>query len=438
MSYKYKFLNSAKGELMKISKLKKSVVLLGMLLLVVTLFAAGCGAAEQGEANKESASGSSSSEGSGDTIKVGILHSLSGTMAISEVSLRDAELMAIEEINANGGVLGKKLEPVIEDGASDWPTFAEKTKKLIQQDKVATIFGCWTSASRKAVLPVVESLNGLLWYPVQYEGLESSKNIFYTGAEPTQQIVPAVTWLLENKGKKMYLLGSDYVFPRTANKIIKEQLKAEGGELAGEEYTPLGHTDYSTIITKIKAAKPDVVFNTLNGDSNVAFFKQLKDAGITAKDLPVLSVSIAEEEIRGIGAANLIGHYAAWNYFQTTKTGENEKFVAAYKKAYGADRVTDDPIEAAYIQVYLWTMAVEKAGSTDVNKVREAAKGIEFDAPEGKVKIEGENQHIWKTVRIGEVMADGQFKEVWSTDGPIRPDPYLKQFDWAKGLSTGQ
>lgn len=277
-----------------------------------------------------------------DTIKVGILHSLSGTMAISEVSLRDAELMAIEEINAAGGVLGKKIEPVIEDGASDWPTFAEKAKKLLQSDKVATVFGCWTSASRKAVLPVFEENNGLLWYPVQYEGLESSPNIFYTGAAPNQQIVPAVEWLLENKGKKFFLLGSDYVFPRTANKIIKAQLSAMGGEVIAEEYTPLGHTDYSTIVNKIKSAKPDVVFNTLNGDSNVAFFKQLKDAGITAEDLTTCSVSVAEEEIRGIGAENMKGHLVSWNYYQTTDTPENKEFVSKYKAKYGNDRVTDD------------------------------------------------------------------------------------------------
>ncbi|QDR81740.1 urea ABC transporter substrate-binding protein [Sporomusa termitida] len=371
-----------------------------------------------------------------ETIKVGILHSLSGTMAISEVSVKDAELMAIEEINAAGGLLGKKIEPVIEDGASNWTTFAEKAKKLLQQDKVATVFGCWTSASRKAVLPVFEENKGLLWYPVQYEGMESSPNIFYTGAAPNQQIVPAVEWLLQNKGKKMFLLGSDYVFPRTANKIIKEQLKAMGGELIAEEYTPLGHTDYSTIINKIKASKPDVVFNTLNGDSNVAFFKQLKDAGITAKDLTTCSVSVAEEEVRGIGAANMEGHLVSWNYYQTTDTPENKEFVKNYKAKYGADRVTDDPIEAAYIAVYLWAEAVKKAGTTDIEQVKEAAKGIEFKAPEGLVKIEGENQHIWKPVRIGEVTADGLIKEIWSTGQTVRPDPYLKTYDWAKGLSN--
>ncbi len=401
------------------------------ILLAVSMLLAGCGGAKTGDSN-----GAASSSGSGDTIKVGILHSLSGTMAISEVSVKDAEIMAIDEINAAGGVLGKKLQPVIEDGASDWPTFAEKAKKLLQNDRVATVFGCWTSASRKAVLPVFEQNNGLLWYPVQYEGMEASPNIFYTGAAPNEQIVPAVEWLLQNKGKKFFLLGSDYVFPRTANKIIKAQLNAMGGELIAEEYTPLGHTDYSTVINKIKSTQPDVVFNTLNGDSNVAFFKQLKDAGITADDLTTLSVSVAEEEIRGIGADNIKGHLVSWNYYQTTDTPENKEFVKKYKEKYGADRVTDDPIEAAYDGVYLWAAAVEKAGSTDVDKVKEAAKGLEFKAPEGLVKIEGENQHLWKPVRIGEVQADGLIQEIWSTGEAVKPDPYLKSYEWAKDLSN--
>lgn len=419
---------------MLVRRLLKRWIPIAAMVLILGLVVSGCGGSEP----KKDESEKTTSESSSDTIKVGILHSLSGTMAISEVSVRDAELMAIDEINASGGILGKKIEPVIEDGASDWPTFAEKAKKLLQQDKVATIFGCWTSASRKAVLPVVEENNGLLWYPVQYEGLESSKNIFYTGAEPTQQIVPAVSWLLKNKGKDFYLLGSDYVFPRTANKIIKAQLKAEGGNLVGEEYTPLGHTDYSTIINKIKSAKPKVIFNTLNGDSNVAFFKQLRDAGITSKDIIVMSVSAAEEEIRGIGAANMAGHLAVWNYFQTTDTPENKTFVEKYKAKYGQNRVTDDPIEAGYFGVYLWAEAVKKAGATDVDKVREAAKsGVEFKAPEGLVKIEADNQHTWKTVRIGEVQADGQFKELWSSGSPVKPDPYLKGYAWAKELSAG-
>lgn len=411
------------------SKMKKSATITMTALFVSSALLSGCG-------NSQVSQSSDTGTDSKDAIKVGILHSLSGTMAISEVSVKDAEMMAIDEINAKGGVLGKKIEPVTEDGASDPAVFAEKAKKLLQQDKVATIFGCWISASRKAVLPVVESNNGLLWYPVQYEGMESSPNIFYTGAAPNQQIVPAVDWLLKNKGKKFFLIGSDYVFPRTANKIIKAELQAEGGQVVGEEYTPMGHTDYSTIINKIKEEKPDVVFNTLNGDSNVAFFKQLKDAGITEKDLITCSVSIAEEEVRGIGAENMAGQLVSWNYYQTTDTPENKDFVTNYKARYGQDRVTDDPIEAAYDAVYLWAAAVEKAGSTDVDKVKEAAKDLEFKAPEGTVKIEGENQHLWKKVRIGEVQPDGMIKEVWSTPDPIRPDPFLKTYDWAKGLAN--
>lgn len=370
----------------------------------------------------------------GDSIKVGILHSLSGTMAISETSVRDAEIMAIDEINARGGVLGKRITPIQEDGASDWPTFAEKARKLIQSDQVVTVFGGWTSASRKAMLPVFEQLNGLLWYPVQYEGLESSPNIFYTGAAPNQQIVPSVEYLLKDGKTKFFLLGSDYVFPRTANEIIKAQLAAQGGTVAGEEYTPLGHTDYTTVIAKLASAKPDVIYNTLNGDSNVAFFKQLKDAGFSSDSMLTLSVSVAEEEIRGIGPENMVGHLTAWNYFQTTNTAENKKFVADYKAKFGANRVTDDPIEAGYIAVQLWAKAVEKAGSTDIAKVKEAAKGIELAAPEGPVRINGENQHISKIVRIGKARADGQFDEVFSTGTPVEPDPYLKTYDWAASL----
>lgn len=422
--------------------------------LIVALLLAACGApattmpageassaaaveasAAPAEAASAAAEASSAAESSGETIKVGILHSLSGTMSISEVSVRDATMLAIDEINAAGGVLGKQLVPVVEDGASDWPTFAEKAKKLIQQDEVDVVFGCWTSASRKAVLPVFESLNGLLFYPVQYEGLEESPNIFYTGAEPSQQIVPAVDYLLEQGNKKIYLLGSDYVFPRTANKIIKAQLEAKGGELAGEEYTPLGATEFSTIISKIQAAQPDAIFNTLNGDSNVAFFKQFKDAGFTPESLPVLSVSVAEEEVRGIGADNVAGHLVAWNYYQTTDTPENKKFVEAYKAKYGADRVTDDPIEAGYFGVYLWKLAVEKAGSTDVAAVKAASDGIEFAAPGGMVKLDGATQHTWKTVRIGQIREDGLIDEVWSSGEPVQPDPFLKQYDWAASLA---
>jgi len=370
-------------------------------------------------------------------IKVGILHSLSGTMSISEVSVKDAEIMAIEEINAAGGVLGKQIMPVIEDGASDWPTFAEKAGKLLDVDKVAIVFGCWTSASRKAVLPVFESKKGLLYYPVQYEGLEASPNIFYAGATTNQQIIPSVEFLLKEKQKtKFFLLGSDYVFPRTANKIIKAQLKAAGVEVVGEEYTPLGATEYSTVISKISASGADIVYNTLNGDSNVAFFKQLKDAGLSAEQLLTLSVSVAEEEIRGIGPENMVGHLTAWNYFQTTNTPENTTFVAAYKKKYGDNRVTDDPIEAAYFMVYLWAAAVTKAGSTDVEAVRAAAKGLTYQAPEGLVTFDGENQHVSKIARIGEAQADGMFKEIWTSGEPIKPDPFLKTYTWAADIAS--
>jgi len=382
--------------------------------------------------------GAATTAPAGNTIKVGVLHSLSGTMSISEVSVRDATLMAIEEINAAGGVMGKKLEPVIEDGASDWPTFAEKAKKLLLQDQVAVVFGCWTSASRKAVLPVFEQNNGLLFYPVQYEGLEQSPNIFYTGAEPTQQIIPGVDYLLKQGYKKIYLLGSDYVFPRTANKIIKAQLAATGGELSGEEYVQLGGTEFSTIISKIQTAAPDAIFNTLNGDSNVAFFKQFKDAGFTAESLPVMSVSVAEEEVRGIGAENIAGHLVAWNYYQTTDTPENTKFVAAYKAKYGAERVTDDPIEAGYFGVYLWKAMVEKANSTAVADVKAAAATgeISFAAPEGLIKVDGDTQHTWKIVRIGKIRDDGLIDEVWSSGKAVEPDPFLKTYSWAADLAS--
>ncbi len=374
--------------------------------------------------------------GESGVIKVGVLHSLSGTMAISEVAVKNAELMAIDEINKAGGVMGKQLQPVVQDGASDWPTFAEKAKLLLQNEKVAAIFGCWTSASRKAVLPVVEQLNGLLYYPVQYEGLEASKNIFYIAAPPNQQIIPAVTYLLQQKMTNMYLLGSDYVFPRTANKVIKAQLKAEGGATVAEDYTPLGNTDYSAVVAKIKSAKPQAVFNTLNGDSNVAFFKQLKAAGFTSETMPVLSVSVAEEEVGGIGVDNFKDQLTAWNYFQTVPGAKNEKFVADFRQRYGKDKVTDDPIEHAYSAVYLWAKSVEKAKSIEVEKVRAAADGVEFDSPQGMIKIDGETQHIYQKAMIGKATADGQFKVVWdSGDKLLKPDPYLKTYAWGASVT---
>ncbi|WP_329092032.1 MULTISPECIES: urea ABC transporter substrate-binding protein [unclassified Streptosporangium] len=400
---------------------------------VVALAAALAACGSEAPAGTDAASAG----GGEDGIKVGILHSLSGTMAISEVTVRDSELLAIEEINAAGGVLGKKLIPVVEDGASDWPTFAEKATKLIRQDKVATTFGGWTSASRKAMLPVFERSKALLWYPVQYEGLESSPYIFYTGATTNQQIIPGLDYLKEQGKKKIFLVGSDYVFPRTANKIIKAYAAANGMEILGEEYTPLGHTEYSTLTNKVVQAKPDAVFNTLNGDSNVAFFKQLNSAGVTAEQMPVLSVSVAEEEVKGIGVDNIAGHPVAWNYYQTTENPANEKFVAAFKAKYGADKVTSDPMEAGYNAVYLWAEAAKKAGSVEVEAVRKAAGGIALERPEGLVTIDGENQHMYKTARIGVIQPDGLIKEVWNSGKPIKPDPYLKGYPWASGLANG-
>ena len=407
---------------------RRCLAVLGAVLAVGVV---GCG-------DSEDTASTSTSGGapSGNTIPVGILHSLSGTMAISEVSVRDAELLAIEEINAKGGVLGKKIKPVVEDGASDWPTFAEKAQKLISQDKVAATFGGWTSASRKAMLPVFERNKALLYYPVQYEGLEASPYIFYTGATTNQQIIPGLEFLQNKlKVKTLFLVGSDYVFPRTANKEIKAWAKAHNMKIVGEEYAPLGNTEYATTINKIKEAKPDAVFQTINGDSNVAFWKQFKDAGLDAKKLPVISVSTAEDEVKGVGIDNIVGQYVAWNYYQTTKGAANDKFVKAFKAKYGQDRVTDDPIEAGYVGVYLWAKAVEKAGTTEVEAVKAAAKGLTFDAPEGKVTIDGENQHIYKTARIGQLQPSGLIDEVGGSGTPIKPDPYLKTYDWASGLS---
>jgi len=373
-----------------------------------------------------------------DPIEIGVLHSLTGTMSISEISVKDATLLAVEEINAAGGVLGRPLKALIEDGASDLQIFAQKAKQLLLEAQVAVVFGCWTSASRKAVLAAFEQSNGLLFYPVQYEGLEQCPNIFYTGAAPNQQIVPGVNYLLAQGKRKIFLLGSDYIFPRTANLIVKAQLAALGGELAGEVYLPLGSRDVDEAIAHILAVKPDAILNTLNGDSNVAFFQKLREAGLKPEDLPVMSVSVAEEEVRAIGQSNIAGHLVVWNYFQTVDSAENRKFVKAYKAKYGENRVTDDPIEAAYLGVYLWKQAVEKAGSIDVAKVRAAAKNIEFAAPSGMVKIDAQTQHTWKTVRIGKVRSDGQIEEIWNSGALVQPDPFLKGYPWAAALVPRQ
>ena len=372
-----------------------------------------------------------SKEESGETVKVGLLHSLTGSMAISEVSVRDAELLAIKEINENGGVLGKQIKAVEEDGASDPSVFATKAEKLIADEEVVTVFGCWTSSSRKAVKQIFEDYNSLLWYPVQYEGMESSPNIMYTGAAPNQQIVPAIQYLADQGYKKFFLIGSDYVFPRTANMIANAQIEDLGLEVVGEEYAAMDQTEFSSIISKIQAAQPDVIINTLNGTGNVSFFKQMAEKNITSDDIMTMSFSIAEEEVSAIGSDILKGNLVSWNYYETTDTTENKSFVEAYKNEYGDDRVTSDPAEAAYDAVYLWAAACEKAESFDVDKVKEAAAGLSFTAPEGEVTIDGDNQHLAKKVRIGQISDDGLIYEVWATDKAVEPDPYLKTYDWA-------
>lgn len=420
---------------MKKFKLTKLFVVLCILALVMSMAACGESSGDTGSSggSDSTATADSTKSSDGDTVKVGLLHSLTGSMAISEKSVRDAEVLAIEEINADGGVLGKQIEYVEEDGASEPSTFATKAEKLVDSEKVATIFGCWTSSSRKAVKPIVEDYDALLWYPVQYEGMESSKNIVYTGAAPNQQIVPAIDYLIEKGYKKFFLLGSDYVFPRTANMIINAQVKNAGLEVVGEEYADMDQTDFAAIIAKIEAAKPDVIINTLNGTGNVSFFKQMSEKNYDSSKYMTMSFSIAEEEVSTIGSDILKGHLVSWNYYQTTETDKNTAFVEAYKAKYGENRVTSDPAEAAYDAVYLWKAACEKAGSFDVDDVIAAIETgeISFDAPEGTVVIDGENHHLSKPVRIGEVDTDGLIHEVYSTDEPVAPDPYLTTYDWA-------
>jgi urea transport system substrate-binding protein len=376
-----------------------------------------------------------------DTIKVGILHSLSGTMAISETALKETALMTIADINAHGGVMGKQLEPVVVDPASNWPLFAEKARQLLTQDKVAVVFGCWTSVSRKSVLPVFKELNGLLFYPVQYEGEELEKNVFYTGAAPNQQAIPAVEYLMSKDGgaaKRWVLLGTDYVYPRTTNKILRAFLKSKGVAEADimEEYTPFGHSDYQTIIAKIKKfaseGKKTAVVSTINGDSNVPFYKELGNAGLKATDVPVVAFSVGEEELRGVDTKPLVGHLAAWNYFESLKNSENTQFIKMYKDwaqkqklPNAASVVTNDPMEATYIGIHMWKQAVEKAKSTDVDKVIAVVGGQKFKAPSGfEIEMDAKNHHLHKPVFIGEVKADGQFNVVWKTKGPVKAQPW--------------
>jgi urea transport system substrate-binding protein len=369
-----------------------------------------------------------------ETIKVGVLHSLSGTMAISETTLKDVMLMLIEEQNAKGGLLGKKLEAVVVDPASDWPLFAEKARQLIASDQVAATFGCWTSVSRKSVLPVFEELNGLLFYPVQYEGEESSKNVFYTGAAPNQQAIPAVEYLMSEDGggaTRFVLLGTDYVYPRTTNKILRAFLNAKGVADADimEEYTPFGHSDWQTIVTQVKAfaneGKKTAVVSTINGDANVPFYKELSNQGIKAEDVPVVAFSVGEEELSGIDTSNLVGHLAAWNYFMSVDTPENKAFIEKWQTfAKNPKRVSNDPMEAHYIGFQMWVQAVEQAGTTEVDAVRQAIIGQKAPNLTGGISEMLPNHHITKPVLIGEIQPDGQFEVVWETDDLVPGDAW--------------
>ncbi|UTJ07450.1 urea ABC transporter substrate-binding protein [Arcobacter roscoffensis] len=388
-----------------------------------------------------------------DTIKVGVLHSLSGTMAISETTLKDTVLMLIEEQNKKGGLLGKKLEPVVVDPASNWPLFAEKMRGLLTKDKVDVTFGCWTSVSRKSVLPVVEELNGLLFYPVQYEGEESSKNVFYTGAAPNQQAIPAVDYLMNEVGVKRWVLaGTDYVYPRTTNKILEAYLKAKGVAASDimVNYTPFGHSDWQSIVSDVKkfgsAGKKTAVVSTINGDANVPFYKELGNQGITSENIPVVAFSVGEEELSGIDTKPLVGHLAAWNYFQSAESQANDEFISKWKTFIKDDkRVTNDPMEATYIGFNMWVKAVEKAGTTNVDKVSDAMIGIEVPNLTGGTAKMLKNHHLTKPVLIGEIQENGQFETVWETDGEVAGDawsdflPGSKDLisDWTKPVNCG-
>lgn len=388
-----------------------------------------------------------------DTIKVGVLHSLSGTMAISETTLKDTVLMMVDEQNKAGGLLGKKLEAVVVDPASNWPLFAEKTKQLLSKDKVDVIFGCWTSVSRKSVLPVIEEMNGLLFYPVQYEGEESSKNVFYTGAAPNQQAIPAVNYLMNEEGVTRWVLeGTDYVYPRTTNKILEQYLLSKGVKPAdiSINYTPFGHSDWQTRVAEIKkfgsSGKKTAVVSTINGDANVPFYKELANAGVSAEDIPVVAFSVGEEELSGFDTKPLVGHLAAWNYFMSAKAPINDQFIKSWH-AFIKDkkRVTNDPMEATYIGFKMWTQAVEKAGTADVDAVREAMYGITVPNLTGGIAVMNTNHHLTKPVLIGEIQEDGQFEIVWRTPGGVigdawtdfLPDSANLVADWTAPINCG-
>ena len=396
--------------------------------------------------------GSSAALAAEDTIKIGVLHSLSGTMAISETSLKDTLLMLVDEQNKKGGVLGKKIEAVVVDPASNWPLFAEKARELIQKDKVAAIFGCWTSVSRKSVLPVVEELNGILFYPVQYEGEESSKNVFYTGAAPNQQAIPAVDYLLKQGVKRWALVGTDYVYPRTANKVLEAYLKSKGftDKDIMISYTPFGHSDWQSIVSEIKkfggAGEKTAVISTINGDANVPFYKELANQGVSAKDIPVIAFSVGEEELAGIDTKPLVGHLAAWNYFESVDSELNDEFIEKWHNFVKDEkRVTNDPMEATFIGFNMWVKAVEMAGTTDYSAVQDALIGISVPNLSGGIATMMPNHHITKPVLIGEIQDDGQFEIVDQTKGAVVGDAWSDYLpgskdlisDWRKPLSCG-
>ncbi len=366
-----------------------------------------------------------------DTVTVGILHSITGTMAISETGSVEAEKLAIAQINESGGVLGRQIKIIQEDGASDWPNFAEKAKKLLASDHCAAVFGCWTSASRKAVLPVFEQYNGMLYYPTFYEGLEQSKNVIYTGQEATQQILAGLDWVNRTKGSKsFYLLGSDYIWPRTSNKIARKHIEAHltGCKVVGEDYFPLGHTQFNSVINKIKLTKPDVIYAIIVGGSNVAFYKQLNAAGIDLSKQTLLTISVTEDEIVGIGGKNIAGAFACMKYFESLKNPNNEKFVPAFQKMWGANTVIGDVTQAAYLGPWLWKLTAEKAGSFDIDKIVAASPGIEFKgAPEGYVRIH-ENHHLWSKTRVGKALVNGQYEVVYETYDLVQPNPFPKGY----------
>ncbi|WP_344420531.1 urea ABC transporter substrate-binding protein [Pseudonocardia ailaonensis] len=413
----------------------RHLVVLPAVIAAATLLLTGCGN-RAGDTSTPAAK-ASCVDTSGSTVKVGSVYSLSGSTALNEVPINDSVKMAVDEINTSGGILGKQLQLITEDGASEPTVFAEKAQKLVSSDCVAATFGGYTSASRKAMLPVFEDDNALLYYGQQYEGLEASKNIFYTGATANQQIVPALDYLKQKGVRSLYLVGSDYVFPRTSNAIVKAYAAANGITIKGEDYVPLGGTDFSTVVNKIRTAGADAVFNVVVGDSLTSFFREYNSAGLKAATMPVMSMVVGEQEVASIGAQNLVGQPTTAAYFETVDTPANKKYVADFTAKYGQNRVTADSMAGAYAAVYAWKAMVEKAKSFDTAAIQQAAGGVTVEAPEGTITVDGTNHHITKTTRIGVIQADGQISTEWQSPGVVAPDPFLTSYPWAKGLQTG-